>query len=78
MRRVRFDREPESQRTPARSAARSLDASRRTQPDLARRIEEPVLIGATMVELLKSYGITDEEIAAGVAAYAARTRSAVA
>ena len=32
----------------------------------------PVRLGAVMLKLLKSYGITDEEIAAGVAAYAAK------
>jgi hypothetical protein len=36
------------------------------------RLAAPVRIGAVMLKLLKSYGITDEEIAAGVAAYAAK------
>ncbi len=35
------------------------------------RLGKPVRLGAVMIKLLKSYGITDEEIAAGMAAYAA-------
>lgn len=34
------------------------------------RIAAPVRIGGVMIKLLKRYGITDEEIAAGVARYA--------
>lgn len=36
------------------------------------RLGQPFRIGAVMFRLLKSYGITDEEIAEGIAAYAAR------
>ncbi len=36
------------------------------------RIGRPFKMGSVMFRLLKSYGITDEEIAAGVAAYNAR------
>ena len=36
------------------------------------RIGKPVRLGAVMIKLLKSYGITDEEIAEGMAAYAAQ------
>lgn len=36
------------------------------------RIGRPFKIGSVMFRLLKSYGITDEEIAAGAAAYNAR------
>ena len=36
------------------------------------RLGKPVRLGAVMVKLLKSYGITDEEIAEGMAAYAAQ------
>lgn len=98
MKRIRFDREPESpaaRQTPSTALPTRNTAEEATQPlseasdeqsnrvsrptpDLTQRIAEPVRIGATMVQLLKSYGITDEEIAAGVAAYAARTCSAVA
>ena len=34
------------------------------------RIERPVKIGSVMIRLLKRYGITDEEIAAGLQSYA--------
>ena len=37
------------------------------------RIGKPVRLGAVMIKLLKSYGITDDEIAEGMAAYAAQT-----
>ncbi len=33
---------------------------------------EPVRIGALLLRLLKQYGITDEEIAEGIEAYAAK------
>jgi hypothetical protein len=36
-----------------------------------QRIGKTVRLGAVMIKLLKSYGITDDEIAAGMAAYAA-------
>ena len=36
------------------------------------RLGIPARLGAVMLKLLKSYGITDEEIAEGVAAYAAK------
>ena len=42
------------------------------------RIGRPFKMGSVMFRLLKSYGITDEEIAAGVAAYNARKAAAVA
>lgn len=45
---------------------------------LQQRIAAPVRIGATMLKLLKGYGITDAEIAAGIAAYAERTCHATA
>ncbi len=41
-------------------------------PATGKRLGMPVRLGAVMLKLLKSYGITDEEIAAGVAAYAAK------
>ena len=37
------------------------------------RSAEPVRLGAVMIKLLKSYGITDAEIAEGMAAYAAKS-----
>ena len=40
------------------------------------RLGMPVRLGAVMLKLLKSYGITDEEIAEGIAAYAAKARLA--
>jgi len=36
------------------------------------RLGMPVRLGAVMLKLLKSYGITDEEIAEGIAACAAK------
>ena len=36
------------------------------------RLASPVRLGTMMIQLLKSYGITDEEIAEGLAAYAAK------
>jgi hypothetical protein len=47
-------------------AARNSDA----------RIGKPVRLGAVMIKLLKSYGITDEEIADGLATYAAQAELA--
>lgn len=47
-------------------AARSSDA----------RIGKPVRLGAVMIKLLKSYGITDEEIADGLATYATQAELA--
>jgi hypothetical protein len=42
-------------------------------PVAGTRLGMPVRLGAVMLKLLKSYGITDEEIAEGVAAYAAKS-----
>ncbi len=39
----------------------------------SQRIGKPVRLGAVMIKLLKSYGISDEEIAEGLAAYAANS-----
>ena len=36
------------------------------------RLGIPARLGAVMLKLLKSYGITDEEISEGIAAYAAK------
>ena len=43
-----------------------------TEAVVGDRIGRPFKMGSVMFRLLKSYGITDEEIAAGVAAYNAR------
>lgn len=61
--------------------ARSLPAEESQRPATATapgylkftedgRIAQPVRIGSVMIKLLKRYGITDEEIAEGVANYA--------
>ncbi len=42
------------------------------------RIERPVRMGAVMIKLLKRYGITDAEIAEGVANYARKHQQALA
>ena len=42
------------------------------RPTTGTRLGIPVRLGAVMLKLLKSYGITDEEIAEGVASYAAK------
>jgi hypothetical protein len=40
------------------------------------RIGKPFRVGAVMFRLLKRYGITDEEIAEGIAAYTAKRNAA--
>lgn len=42
------------------------------------RVAQPVRMGAVMIKLLKRYGITDAEIAEGVANYARKYQSALA
>ena len=42
------------------------------------RIAKPVRMGAVMIKLLKRYGITDQEIAEGVANYARKHQNALA
>lgn len=49
-----------------------MAAGLRPETASAARIAKPVRLGAVMIQLLKSYGITDEEIAAGLVAYAAK------
>ncbi len=44
----------------------------------SERCNQPVRMGALMIQLLKGYGITDEEIAQGLADYARRTCSVAA
>jgi hypothetical protein len=43
--------------------------------DAEQRIEKPVRIGTVMIKLLKKYGITDQEIADGLASYASKRQS---
>ena len=50
----------------------------RIDADGCPRIAEPVRIGGVMIKLLKRYGITDDEIAAGLAAYANKTAAGIA
>lgn len=89
MKRMSIGREPrqipggeawESPETPAAEPAKR--ESRTTRPSLsvgtAKRFSEPVRIGAAMLNLLRSYGITEEEIAAGIASYANANCQAVA
>lgn len=42
------------------------------------RIAQPVRMGSVMIKLLKRYGITDQEIAEGVANYARKHQQALA
>ncbi len=42
------------------------------------RLAKPVRMGAVMIQLLKRYGITDREIAEGVANYARKHQQAMA
>jgi hypothetical protein len=42
--------------------------------DQKARVASPVRIGSVMLKLLRQYGITDEEIEDGLAAFASRTR----
>ncbi|GAB5401958.1 MAG: hypothetical protein Aurels2KO_01890 [Aureliella sp.] len=87
MKRISIGREP--RRIPGGEAWESPDApaqpatrDRQSRPSLsvgtAKRFSEPVRIGAAMLNLLRSYGITEEEIAAGIASYANGNCQAVA
>lgn len=63
--------------------AGKADAKARPQgvslaPQTSQRIAKPVRIGAAMLNLLRSYGISEEEIAAGIASYANANCQAVA
>ncbi len=59
--------EPVCESQPAPCVARPMNVASEA------RIGKPVRLGSVMIKLLKSYGITDEEIAEGMAAYAAKT-----
>ncbi|MEO8272322.1 MAG: hypothetical protein ABI557_21620 [Aureliella sp.] len=61
----------ESSETPSRKAS-CLSFTRDA------RIAQPVRMGAVMIKLLKRYGITDQEIAEGVANYARKHQQALA
>jgi hypothetical protein len=52
--------------------AAAVEATSVQEALVGDRLGQPFRIGAVMFRLLKSYGITDEEIAEGIAAYAAR------
>ncbi len=53
---------------PANSVSEAMDGD---------RIGRPFRVGAVMFRLLKSYGITDQEIADGIAQYQAKRAAAV-
>ena len=64
---------PPAAATPAAAplaAAPAAVAAERLRLTPQGRIAEPVRIGAVMIKLLKRYGISDAEIAEGVASYA--------
>ena len=50
--------------------ASAQPTARRVQPSVPERGAGEVRLGSVMIELLKRYGITDEEIAEGLANYA--------
>lgn len=54
-------------------AERTMPSAGTIGPVIGPRLGTPVRLGAVMLKLLKSYGITDEEIAEGIAAYAAKS-----
>jgi hypothetical protein len=63
---------------PCKSLAKSGDsAAEEVFSSVGRRrsLGQPVRIGTVMLKLLKSYGITDEEIQAGLADFASRQSS---
>ena len=58
-------------------SARQMDGiDRELTRRLDRRDARPLRIGAVMLDLLRRYGITEEEIAAGLENYANRRNSA--
>ncbi len=76
----------DTQRIGAKNAPAAVQAMAAVEPPVAASFEEavqgdrigkPFKIGAVMFRLLKSYGITDEEIAEGVASYHAKRRNNV-
>lgn len=58
--------------------AASLAQTGRLDFNRDARIAKPVRMGAVMIKLLKRYGITDQEIAEGVANYARKHQKALA
>lgn len=57
---------------PLRRASNQI-AGRSSASDVhSNRIRKPVRMGNVMIQLLKQYGITDEEIAQGLEDYAAK------
>lgn len=67
---------------PTESAAQQVQRSSNPAGHLTftsdGRIAQPVRIGSVMIKLLKRYGITDAEIAEGVASYARKHQRALA
>lgn len=75
--------EPARQATPSQNiAADPSEPISRTATCLSitrnARVAQPVRMGAIMIKLLKRYGITDQEIAEGVANYARKHQQALA
>ena len=67
------DRSVQSDRRPAvDDAPRGFEESSLKDALVGDRIGKPFRIGAVMFRLLKSYGISDEEIADGIAQYSAK------
>ncbi len=59
------------------SGARNYSApSDLLQPVTQAKLAVPVRLGTVMLQLLRSYGVTEEEIAEGLAAYEAKHRLA--
>jgi hypothetical protein len=67
-----------AQEAAAQSVARYRSSSDSTLAEAldGDRIGRPFRVGSVMFRLLKSYGISDEEIADGIAQYAAKKHSA--
>lgn len=62
----------EKQSAPVTSQVVDLEQSTLKDVMVGDRIAKPFRVGAVMFRLLKSYGITDEEIAEGIAQYSAK------
>lgn len=72
-----------TRKTESRAATPTHVAKSRPQgvslaPQTSQRIAKPVRIGTAMLTLLRSYGISEEEIAAGIASYASANCQAIA
>lgn len=60
----------DSQRSQRSQASQCHEHQATQLRDNSQRLGKPVKIGATMLQLLRRYGITEAEIAQGIAAYA--------